>query len=205
MNAVATQYLLEKYGKKNAPELRSGDTVRIHQKITEGNKERVQIFEGLVIAVKHGKGLDGSYTVRKIGANGIGVERTYPLHSPNVIKVERTKSAEIKRAKLFYMRDRKGKSARFKNEVQNPASWDEAAAVAALAAEMAAAEAEAAELAKESVAAEALEEVAEQHTEVVVADVPAETAAAETTVEESPAEVATEEVATVSADEEVKA
>ena len=117
--------LLSKYGKNNAPVLKAGDTVKVHQKIKEGDKERVQIFEGLVIAVKHGRGLDGSFTVRKIGSGAIGVERVYPLHSPNILKVERTKSAEVRRAKLYYMRDRKGKNARFKVEVANPESWVE--------------------------------------------------------------------------------
>ncbi len=121
--------LLKKYGKKNAPELRAGDTVRVHQKIKEGEKERVQVFEGLVIAVKHGKGLDATYTVRKIAAGGIGVERTFPLHSPNVVKVERTKTAKVSRTKLYYMRDRMGKNARFKSESANPASWTEPEAV----------------------------------------------------------------------------
>lgn len=123
------ELLLEKYGKKNAPAVKPGDTVRVYQKIKEGEKERVQIFEGLVIAVKHGHGLDGSFTVRKIAVGGIGVERTYPLHSPNVVKVERTKTAKVSRAKLFYMRDRKGKTARFKNESANPMTWEEPAFV----------------------------------------------------------------------------
>lgn len=123
--------LLAKYGKKNAPAVKPGDTVRVHQKIKEGEKERVQIFEGLVIAVKHGAGLDGSFTVRKIAAGGIGVERTYPLHSPNVVKVERVKTAKVSRAKLYYMRDRKGKNARFKHEGQNPMTWSEPAFVPA--------------------------------------------------------------------------
>jgi large subunit ribosomal protein L19 len=88
------ELLLKKYGKNNAPALRAGDTVKIHQKIKEGDKERVQIFEGLVIAVKHGKGLDGTFTVRKVATGGVGVERTYPLHSPMILKVERTKTRQ---------------------------------------------------------------------------------------------------------------
>jgi large subunit ribosomal protein L19 len=123
------QLLVGKYGKKNPPAVKAGDTVRVHQKIKEGDKERVQIFEGLVIAVKHGRGLDGSFTVRKIAAGSVGVERTYPLHSPNVVKVERTKTAQVNRGKLYYMRDRKGKNARFKKEAANPASWEEPAHV----------------------------------------------------------------------------
>lgn len=125
MNQVATDYLLNKYGKKNPPQVKAGDTVRVHQKIKEGDKERVQIFEGLVIATKHGLGLNGSFTVRKIAVGNVGVERTYPVHSPNIIKVERTKNAEVSRAKLYYMRDRKGKAARFRDEVRDLATWSE--------------------------------------------------------------------------------
>lgn len=119
------ELLRKNYGKKNPPVLCAGETVRVHQKIREGEKERIQIFEGLVIAIKHGDGLDGSFTVRKIAAGGIGVERTYPLHSPNIVKVERTRKAEVSRAKLYYMRDRMGKNARFKHEGPNKASWSE--------------------------------------------------------------------------------
>jgi large subunit ribosomal protein L19 len=125
MNAITAEFLLTKYGKKNPPVLKAGDTVRVHQKVVEGDKTRVQIFEGLVIAVKHGMGLDGSFTVRKIATGGIGVERTYPLHSPNIVKVERTKSAEVSRAKLYYMRDRLGKAARFKKETRDGQVWIE--------------------------------------------------------------------------------
>jgi len=125
MRTDLANILAEKYGKNNAPELRSGDTVKVHQRIKEGDKERVQIFEGLVIAVKHGTSLDGTFTVRKMAVGGIGVERTYPLHSPNVLKVERIKTADVSRAKLYYMRDRLGKSARFKNETRTPMTWEE--------------------------------------------------------------------------------
>jgi len=125
-NHVA-EYLLKKYGKNNPPAVKAGDTVRIHQRIKEGEKERVQIFEGLVIAVKHGAGLEGTFTVRKIATAGVGVERTYPLHSPNVLKVERVKTAEVSRAKLYYMRDRLGKAARFKSELRSPQTWEESA------------------------------------------------------------------------------
>jgi len=125
-NHVA-EYLLKKYGKNNPPAVKAGDTVRIHQRIKEGEKERVQIFEGLVIAVKHGAGLEGTFTVRKIATAGVGVERTYPLHSPNVLKVERVKTAEVSRAKLYYMRDRLGKAARFKSEQRSPMTWEESA------------------------------------------------------------------------------
>lgn len=130
MNHLIAEFLLEKYGKKNPPAVKSGDTVRVHQRIKEGDKQRVQIFEGLVIATKHGAGLNGSFTVRKIAAGGIGVERTYPIHSPNIVKVERIKTAEVHRAKLYYMRERQGKSARFKQEVVSYLTWDESGVVA---------------------------------------------------------------------------
>lgn len=130
MNQAVADLLREKYGKKNPATVSSGDTVRVHQRIVEVSekgerRERVQIFEGLVISTKHGLGLDGSFTVRKIAVGGIGVERTYPVHSPNIIKVERTKTAQVHRAKLYFMRDRLGKAARFKNEERNLMSWDE--------------------------------------------------------------------------------
>lgn len=129
MKTEIAQALEKKYGKKNPPRLQAGDTVRVHQRIKEGDKERVQVFEGLVIALKHGMGLDGSYTVRKISAGGVGVERTFPVHSPNVVKVERIKTASVARAKLYYMRERLGKRARFKHEGANYGVWDESAVV----------------------------------------------------------------------------
>lgn len=170
MNATATAFLLNKYGKKNPPVLKAGDTVRVHQKVVEGDKTRVQIFEGLVIAVKHGMGLDGSFTVRKIAVGGVGVERTYPLHSPNIVKVERVKTAEVSRAKLYYMRDRLGKAARFKKEERNAETWVESPKVEAEleqlpveeapAAETAEAEQEVIEIPAETVEQPAAEEVA---------------------------------------------
>ena len=93
------------------PEIRTGFTVRVHQKIVEAGKERLQPFEGLVIAVKHGRGMNGTFTVRKI-ASGVGVERIYPLHSPTIDKIEVLKKADVRRAKLYYMRERYGKAAR---------------------------------------------------------------------------------------------
>ncbi len=121
--------LKAKYGKQNPPKLRAGDTVKVHQRITEGEKQRIQIFEGIVTAVKHGQGLDGSFTVRKIAAGQVGVERVFPLHSPNVVKVERTKTAKVRRANLLYLRGRRGKALRFKSEVAAPFTWEEPAKV----------------------------------------------------------------------------
>jgi large subunit ribosomal protein L19 len=100
-----------KYQKRAVVDVRSGDTVKVHQKIREGNKERVQIFEGLVIRVGRKASLTNTITVRKI-ASGVGVEKTYLLHSPNVLKVEVTKRSKVRRNYLTYMRALTGKNAR---------------------------------------------------------------------------------------------
>jgi large subunit ribosomal protein L19 len=119
--------LLTKYMKKNVPDFRSGDTVKVHIKVKEGGKERIQIFEGLVIAAKHGKGLDGTVTVRK-ESFGIGVERIFPVHSPRIVKVERVKQSRIRRSKLYYMRELSGKNARLKDVNRDSKVWEEGAA-----------------------------------------------------------------------------
>ncbi len=100
---------------KSVPEIKSGQTIRVYQRVKEGAKERIQPFEGLVIATKHGRGLDGTFTVRKI-SEGVGVERIYPLHSPTIDKIEILKVAKVRRAKLYYMRERFGKRARMKSK-----------------------------------------------------------------------------------------
>ena len=91
--------------KQNIPPLRAGDTVRVHERIQEKEGERIQVFEGVVIARKHGKGLNGTFTVRKISAHRVGVEKTYPIHSPNIQKIEIVKHDKVRRAKLYYLRD----------------------------------------------------------------------------------------------------
>ena len=88
---------------RELPQFRVGSTIRVHQRIRESGKERVQIFEGLVIARKGGTGVNSTFTVRKI-ASGVGVERIYPLHSPNIVKLEITKSPVVRQAKLYYVR-----------------------------------------------------------------------------------------------------
>ncbi len=96
---------------RELPEFKTGYTVKVHQKIREGGKERVQIFEGLVIARKGGNGVNSTFTVRKI-ASGVGVERIFPLHSPNIVKMEVTKTPEVRRAKLYYVRSRQDNTPR---------------------------------------------------------------------------------------------
>ncbi len=110
--------LLDKFNKeqlKNLPDIRPGDTIKVHQKIKEQDKERIQIFEGVIIAKKHGKGISGTITVRKV-VEGIGVERIFPIHSPLIAKIEVVKHGKVRRAKLYYLRTAKGKKARLKRK-----------------------------------------------------------------------------------------
>jgi len=102
---------VQKGGLKKVPEIRTGYTVKVYQKIKEGNKERLQGFEGLVIKTNSGEGADKTFTVRKI-ASGVGVEKVFPLHSPFIAKIDVIKKAKIRRAKLYYMRNKTGKAAR---------------------------------------------------------------------------------------------
>jgi large subunit ribosomal protein L19 len=97
------------------PEFSSGDTVRVHVKIKEGEKERIQVFQGTVIS-RQGGGTAETFTVRKV-SGGIGVERVFPLHSPNLAKIERIRVGQVRRAKLYYLRGLTGKSARIKEEL----------------------------------------------------------------------------------------
>ncbi len=99
-----THELVQQFGKKNIPDIRPGDIIRVYFKITEAGKIRIQVFEGLVIAQKHGKGLDGSIKLRKI-SGGVGVERTFPIHSPLITKFEKIGKVKVRRAKLYYSRE----------------------------------------------------------------------------------------------------
>ncbi|EIA33257.1 50S ribosomal protein L19 [Ligilactobacillus salivarius] len=96
--------------RNDIPDFRAGDSVRVHARIVEGSRERIQIFEGVVIK-RRGEGISETYTVRKI-SNGIGVERTFPLHTPRVDKIEVTRYGRVRRAKLYYLRALHGKAAR---------------------------------------------------------------------------------------------
>ena len=102
--------------KETAPEVKIGDTVKVHVKITEGDKSRIQIFEGTVIAKKHG-GISETFTVRRV-AHGVGIERVFPVHSPAVEKVELVRAGRVRRAKLYYLRDSVGKAAKVKEAIR---------------------------------------------------------------------------------------
>ncbi|CAM4230577.1 50S ribosomal protein L19 [Streptococcus penaeicida] len=106
------QSLTESQLRSDIPEFRAGDTVRVHAKVVEGTRERIQIFEGVVISRK-GQGISEMYTVRKI-SGGIGVERTFPIHTPRVDKIEVIRYGKVRRAKLYYLRALQGKAARIK-------------------------------------------------------------------------------------------
>ncbi len=98
------------------PALNPGDTVRVHQRITEGRTERIQVFQGVVITMKGGQTAGATYTVRRVAAHGVGVERTFPLYSKAVEKVEVLRKAKVRRAQLYFLRDRQGKAARLKEK-----------------------------------------------------------------------------------------
>ncbi len=101
--------------KTEIPQFNVGDTIKVHNRIKEGSRERIQLFEGTVIA-KHGGGISETFTVRRV-AYGCGVEKTFPIHSPNVVKVDVVRCGRVRRAKLFYLRDRVGKSAKVKEKI----------------------------------------------------------------------------------------
>jgi large subunit ribosomal protein L19 len=106
--------LVERPQLTEKPPMKPGETVRVHVKVREGDKERIQVFEGVVIGLRGG-GARASFTVRKVSF-GQGVERIFPLHSPRIDKIEIVRSAKVRRAKLYYLRERKGKAARMKEQ-----------------------------------------------------------------------------------------
>jgi large subunit ribosomal protein L19 len=103
--------------KQQVPILRAGDTVRVHVKVVEGTRERIQVFEGVVIAVKGKVGLSTSFTVRRV-AHGVGVERTFLVHAPRIDKIEVLRHGQVRRAKLFYLREKVGRHARIRERRQ---------------------------------------------------------------------------------------
>lgn len=110
LKAVSSKYL-----KEELPEMNVGDTVRVHVKIKEGSRERIQVFEGTIIARKHG-GIEETITVRRL-SYGVGCEKVFPVHSPSIVKVETVRHGKVRRAKLYYLRDRMGKAAKVKEKV----------------------------------------------------------------------------------------
>ena len=108
-----TETFNKQYLKAKTPDFQAGDIVKVYQKVKEQDKERIQIFEGVLLAKKHGKGVNGTITVRKI-SQGIGVERVFPLHSPLVEKIEVIRKTKVRQGKLYYLRSLEGKKARLK-------------------------------------------------------------------------------------------
>ena len=102
--------------KENAPAIVIGDTVKVHVNIKEGDRERIQVFEGTIIA-RNGSGIAETFTVRRV-SYGVGVERVFPVHSPNVVKLETTRYGRVRRSKLYYLRDRVGKAAKVKEQIR---------------------------------------------------------------------------------------
>jgi len=105
----------QKQLKKDIPDIKPGDTVKVHQKIKEKDKERIQVFEGIVIARKHGKGISATITVRK-SVSGVGVEKVFPIHAPMIEKIEISKRGKARRAKLYYLRRATGQKAKLKRK-----------------------------------------------------------------------------------------
>ena len=101
----------------DVPDFRAGDTIKVHVKVVEGNRSRVQVFQGVVIG-RSGSGLRETFKVRKV-SYGVGVERTFPLHAPTIAKIERVSRGDVRRAKLYYLRDRIGKAAKVKEKRDN--------------------------------------------------------------------------------------
>ena len=106
------QAFTEKYKKAEPPVVAVGDTVRVHLKVKEGNRERIQVFEGTVIAKKHG-GIEETFTVRRV-SYGVGVEKVFPVHAPSIEKIELVRHGKVRRAKLYYLRSHVGKAAKVK-------------------------------------------------------------------------------------------
>ncbi|WP_423223447.1 50S ribosomal protein L19 [Candidatus Amarolinea aalborgensis] len=101
--------------RSGVPGLRIGDTVKVHQRIVEGNRERIQVFQGVIMRM-HGGGVNATFTVRRIASHGIGVERTFLSNSPRLDKIEVLRHSKVRRAQLYFLRDRRGKSARLREQ-----------------------------------------------------------------------------------------
>ncbi len=117
MSDLIIQELRQREAIKDVPEFQAGDTVKVHMRVVEGSKERIQVFRGTVIGIR-GRVGKGSFTVRKI-SSGIGVERVFPFASPSIAKIELEKRGSVRRSKLYYLRDRVGKAARIREKVDH--------------------------------------------------------------------------------------
>lgn len=178
--------ITKEYQKNDIPKFHVGDTVKVHIKIKEGARERIQIFEGFVLKKQNG-GVSETFTVRRI-SSGVGVEKTFPLHSPRIEKIELVKEGEVRRAKLNYMRSRTGKSAKIRAKIYT----EEQLAAEKAAIEAAKAEAEAEAKAKAEAEAKAAEEAAKAEAEVKVKEEADAAKEAEAAKAEAPTEVADE-------------
>jgi large subunit ribosomal protein L19 len=158
-----TDLIEQSFLRTDLPAFRPGDTVKVHVRVVEGNRERVQVFQGVVIA-RSGGGIRETFTVRKISF-GVGVERTFPVHSPSIAKLELVQRGRVRRAKLYYLRDLRGKKARIRER-----RIDDAKLAAMEAAAAAAAEAEAADEAMEVAADQPEVEAAETNEAEVAAE-----------------------------------
>jgi large subunit ribosomal protein L19 len=117
LRSVEEQQQKEDIGlKSDLPSLRVGDDVQVHYRIVEGDRERIQLVRGTVMRMRGGRGANPSFTVRRIAAHGIGVERTFPLHSPRIEKIEVLRHAHVRRAKLYFLRNRQGKATRIREK-----------------------------------------------------------------------------------------
>ena len=117
LRSVEEQQQKEDIGlKSDLAQLRVGDDVQVHYRIVEGERERIQLVRGTVMRMRKGRGAKASFTVRRVAAHGVGVERTFPLHSPRIEKIEVLRHAHVRRAKLYFLRDRQGKAARLREK-----------------------------------------------------------------------------------------
>jgi large subunit ribosomal protein L19 len=117
LRSVEEQQQKEDIGlKSDLAQLRIGDDVQVHYRIVEGERERIQLVRGTIMRMRKGRGAKASFTVRRVAAHGVGVERTFPLHSPRIEKIEVLRHAHVRRAKLYYLRDRQGKAARLREK-----------------------------------------------------------------------------------------
>ena len=194
------QAITKEYQRNDIPAFNVGDTVKVHIKIKEGTRERIQIFEGFVLKRQNG-GVTETFTVRRI-ASGVGVEKTFPLHSPKIDKIEVVKKGSVRRAKLNYMRERTGKAAKIKSLENSDKILAAAAAERAAAAEAAAAAAAAA--AAEAAAAAAAEEEAAAAAAAAEAEAEAKAAAEAAAAAEAEAAAAEEISEAAPADEDKK-